>query len=140
MRITATTLLAISAVASAKSSPDARKLQNNQNWDGNNNYGNSNVNSYMNNLNTYKNVRDQTQSYGNNAYGAQQNYNYGSQQNWGQNYDQEIEDWQESSAVQNSRYWGGSSSGGGDISWMSNYNIKFDGCATDYDSDRNGAT
>ena len=177
MRFTTSVLLAVTAVASAKSSPQAdtaRKLgnnnnngqygngnsynqnwnggNNNQNWNGNNNYnnnqnynqnnngepedeqeaydkqynvnyqyqyGNENINSYMQSMNHYKQVRDQQYSWTNynNPYAEGEEAD-----------DRERQDWQ--------GVWGvASSTFGSDTSWMHDYNVKFDGCAVDYDAD-----
>ena len=173
MRFTPSVLLAVTAVASAESSPKAdtaRKLgnnnnngqnwnggNNNQNWNGNNynqngnnynqnwnnqngngdpedeqeaydkqynvnyqyQYGNENINAYMQSMNHYKQVRDQQYSWTNynNPYAEGE-----------EGDDRERQDWQ--------GVWGvASSTFGADTSWMHDYNVKFDGCAVDYDAD-----
>jgi len=151
MRITTSAFLALAACASAdvkvsskagqRLMSKARELENSNN---NNNDDNSNgdaASSYMNSMKYYQNSwNGNGNGYGNNQnQNANQNYQ-GDQQD--EDQDQNNQDggndngYQEQYASSNQQ--GGSA--GGSNNWMSGYSLKFDGCASDYESDADGGT
>lgn len=160
MRITTSAFLALAASASAdvKVSSEAgqrlmskaRELGNSDSSSNTNNNGNSNGDAASSYMSTMKYYQNSWNGNGNGEYYTGGSYGNNQDQNANQNYQGDQQGDQEGDAQdennQNDGYqrqyasgnqFGGS---GGSTNWMSDYSIKFDGCATDYESNGDGST